>query len=120
MIVLTTPVNIPNVQRVKGSIPQIDEDSGTVILYVDLLGGGSRLYNRFQVAARNGSCQGVRVRAIPMDFSDYFEVFTVEKPTAYTDICAAFLAAAPNMGARVRAVEQKLLDLGLVPAGAVS
>lgn len=120
MLSLTTPIAIPNLQKIRLYRPADDNDNNVMTFAADVQGPSSRVYATLLVTVRNGECQGVRATVTPVGYTDYAQAFTATVATGYTDVSAAFYGAAGGVAAKLRAAETALVAAGLLPAGTVA
>lgn len=119
MNVLTTPVNVRNVMRLRVSQVTFDQDSGTAYVAVQAINPlAATPYGVYSCAITNGPSQGVRATIAPLGFTDCVESFSTNVATGFTDVLAAYAGA--TIAIRNRGVEQMMINAGLMPAGAVS
>lgn len=117
MLTLTTPVTIPNLQKIHVDAVLLDGNAlvGTVACSVQ--GSGGVVYSVVNITVRDGISQGIRATVSPVGFTDRVELFSTSTPTAFTDLVAAYTGA---ITARNKAAETALLTAGLLPAGTVA
>lgn len=119
MLSLTTPIAIPNVQKVHVDAVQLDSNTNTGVVTCSSQGGGALIYGVYALTVKDGSAQGLRAAVSPTGYTDRVEVFTAAPATAFTDLVAAY-GAAGNVAAKNRAVETMMQAAGLLPAGAIT
>lgn len=120
MLSLTTPIAIPNLQKIHVDAVSLDGNAlvGTVTCSVQ--GAGGLIYSVVALQIRDagvGLSQGLRATVAPLGFTDRVEVFSVSSPTAFTDLVAAYTGAIVT---RNKAAESMLLAAGLLPPGTVA
>jgi hypothetical protein len=115
---LTTPITIPNIQKMHVAAVQLDGDNLVANVTVVVQGTGNIVYGTpYQLAIRDGVCQGIRATVSPLGYSDRVEVFTSTVASGFTNLVAAYTGA---IAARNSAVETMLIAAGLMPAGTVT
>lgn len=117
MLALTTPVTIPNIQKMHVAAVQLDGDNSLATVTVVVQGTGSITYNTYQIVIRDGTSQGLRATVSPLGYTDRCEVFTTSTPTGFSDLVTAYTGA---IATRNKAAETALLAAGLLPPGSVS
>ncbi len=120
MITLTTPINIPNINRIRVKTVAIDTDASTAFVVAQAQQIGGNVYGAYQLQIVNGSCIGLRANVAPTGPTDALQGFTASAPTGFTDVVAAYTNGAGNLAAKNSAVETVLIAAGLLPAGTVS
>lgn len=117
MITFTTPVQVPNATRVKVTTVLLYDEQSYARLDVQVLSPGQTPHAlRFELLATDaGSCTGLRRAGTPNKFSDIIETFVLTVPNAYSQIETAYRGGG-NKANAYKAVEQKLLDLGIIDA----
>ncbi|HZE50666.1 MAG TPA: hypothetical protein VE074_13945 [Jatrophihabitantaceae bacterium] len=119
MNVLTVPINIRNVLRLRVSQVTFDQDGQIAYVAVQAINPLASIpYGVYSCQITNGPSQGVRPTVAPVGFTDCVEVFTTTVATGFTDVVAAYAGA--TIAARNRGVEQMMVTAGLMPAGVVS
>lgn len=117
MLTLTTPVTIPNLQKVHVDAVELDGNANVATVVCSVQGTGGIVYSIVQLLVRDGLSQGLRATVSPLGYQDRVEVFTTTTATGFTDVVTAFTGA---ITARLKAVESSLLAAGLLPAGVVA
>lgn len=120
MLSLTTPIAIPNLQKIHVDAVQLDGNANVATVTCSVQGAGGIIYNVVNLQIRDagvGLSQGLRATVAPVGYTDRVEVFTVSSPTAFTDLVTAYTGA---IVARNKAAESALLAAGLLPAGTVA
>ena len=115
MIILTTPVPLPNINRIRLDRFMFDHDGSQARLTFGALSpGGSPRMRQFEIIVTNDSCTRLVVNPLPMGWDDSLLTETASIPDAFDTLEAAFSAASkPN---RRRVIEQTALTLGLIEA----
>ena len=114
---LTTPISVPNIQKMHVAAVQIDGDNLVCTVTLIVQGAGGIVYGSYQLQVRDGQSQGIRATVSPLGYTDRVEQFLASTPTAFTDMVAAYTGA---VAARNRAAESALIAAGLMPPGVVS
>lgn len=117
MLTLTTPLPVPNLQKIKVAAVQLDGDNNVASITCVVFGPGAKVYATVGLSVRDGDCQGLRGTVTPLGYSDIIELFTVTRATGFTDLVAAYTG---NIGNRNKAAETFLMNAGLLPAGTVA
>ena len=116
MIALTAPLTVANVTRIRGSAPTLFDEQGFARITVTVLSpGATPLAQVFEIAATNGSCTGIRKNPTPSGWNDLIQTFQLTSATAYDQVEAAYRGAG-SKAVGIRAVEAKLLELGIIDA----
>jgi hypothetical protein len=122
MNALTTPINIPNIQRMRVSRVSPDADVNGIFVRVEVQSTGGVTYPRpgarYDLTVLNGTSIGIRPAVSPQGADDRVELFTVSTPTGFTDVLAAYAGA--TIALRDSAVETALIAAGLMPPGTVT
>jgi len=118
MLTLTTPVSVPNIQKVHVDAVQLDGNTNIGLVTCTVQGGGGLVYGVFQLTVKNGTSQGLRASVSPLGYMDRIELFAVSTATGFTDLDTAYAGA--NANAKNRNAETALLAAGLLPAGTVA
>ena len=117
MLTLTTPVSIPNLQKIHVDAVQLDGNANVATVTCSVQGSGGVIYGVVQIQIHDGTSQGLRATVSPLGFLDRMEVFTAATPTGFTDLVTA---STGGISARNKAVESYLVTAGLLPPGAVA
>jgi hypothetical protein len=117
MLTLTTPVAVPNIQKIHVDAVQLDVNANLGLVTCTVQGGGGLVYRVITLGIRDGQSDGIRAKASPVGFTDIVEVFSVATPTGFTDLVTAYTG---GITARNKAAEAALLATGCLPAGAVA
>lgn len=117
MNALTTPISIPNIQKMHVAAVQLDSDNLVANITVVVQGTGNIVYSVFGLQVRDGNSQGIRATVSPLGYGDRCELFTASTPSGFTTLVAAYTGA---IAARNSAAETALVGLGLMPAGVVT
>lgn len=116
MLTLTTPVTIPNLQKLHVVSVLLDGDNLLAAVVV-VQGTGNITYGTYQLTVKDDVSSGLRAAVSPLGYNDRVEVFTTPSVGAFTALVTAYTGA---IGARNKAAESALLAAGLLPAGTVS
>lgn len=114
---LTTPIAIPNIQKMHVAAVQLDSDNLVANVTVVVQGTGGIVYAVTQLQVRDGSSQGIRATVSPLGYLDRIETFTVSTPSGFTTLVAAYTG---TIAARNSATETALIAAGLMPTGTVT
>jgi len=118
MIVLTTPVNVPNVTRIQATdVALFDSSSqGIVALQVRSPAASNRVQGYQLTINDSGQCSRIKVNPTPIAFGDpvVIDQFT-PSPGAYTRLEAAYRGGG-SKAAAFKAVETQLLADGIIDA----
>lgn len=117
MLTLTTPVTIPNLQKLHVVSVLLDGDNLLAAVVVVVQGTGNITYGTYQLTVKDDVSSGLRAAVSPLGYNDRVEVFTTPSVGAFTALVTAYTGA---IGARNKAAESALLAAGLLPAGTVS
>lgn len=117
MLSLTTPISIPNLQKVHVDAVQLDGNLNVGTVTCSVQGAGGIIYSVVNLQVRDGTSQGLRATVAPVGYSDRVEVFSTSTPTGFSDLVTAYTGA---IVARNKAAESALLAAGLLPAGTVA
>ncbi len=117
MLSLTTPITVPNIQKIHVDAVQLDGNALAATVNCSIQGAGGIIYAVVQIQVKDGSSQGLRATASPLGYLDRLEVFTLATPTGFSDLVAAYTG---GISARNKAAESVLLAAGLLPAGTVA
>lgn len=127
MLTLTSPVAVPNINRMEVVAVEPRGKINTVYVYVEVIGVGAATPNYpggnfvWQLAITNGVCQGIRAKSSPTSYGDRVEMFTATIATGFTDCVAQYRSGANDAAGR-KNVETWLADpaRALLPAGSVA
>lgn len=114
---LTTPITIPNIQKMHVAAVQLDSDNLVANVTVVVQGGGGIVYNTYPLVVRDGNSQGIRATAAPLGYADRCELFIASTPSGFTSLVAAYTG---TIAARNSATETALIAAGLMPPGVVT
>lgn len=125
---LTTPITIPNVNRLDPLRVYVDGPAGTVTVSVDVLTVGGRRHDKapFDLIIRNGQAQGVKANPGAGNLLDSIVVFTATTAdpqgvtglaTIFDTIANAYEQTAGTRNAKLNAVQAALGAAGLFPPG---
>jgi hypothetical protein len=120
MLTLTTPVSVPNIQKVHVDAVLLDGLNNVATVTCSVQGSGGIVYSVVNLQIRDASVglsQGIRATVAPLGYADRVEVFSTSSATAFTDLVTAYTGA---IVARNKAAESALLAAGLLPAGTVA
>lgn len=117
MLTLTTPVTIPNLQKIHVDAVQFDGNANVATVSCSVQGSGGVIYAIATITVRDGQSQGLRATVAPLGYQDRVELFTTSTPTGFTDLVTASTGA---ITARLKGAESALLSAGLLPPGVVS
>lgn len=120
MLNLTTPISVPNIQKMHVDSVLLDVNLLQAIVFVSVQGtGGVQYGSPIPIVIKDGDAQGIRATVSPLGYGDRVEVFavTVGVSTSFTDIVTAYTG---GIVARNKAVESVLMAAGLLPAGSVA
>jgi len=119
MITLTTPTNIPNINRLRVNKVLIDQDASIAYINVVATQIGGNIYGTYQLQVVNGSSQGLRANGAPTGPNDALQLFTLTTATGFTDMVSAYNGNG-SLATKNQAVETACIADGLLPAGTVS
>jgi hypothetical protein len=117
MLALTTPVAVPNVQKIHVDAVQLDSNANVATVTCSVLGAGGVIYRVFTLSVTDGPSNGIRATVTPLGYLDRMEQFGLQTPTGFSDLVTAYTGV---IQARNKAAEASLLAAGLLPAGVVS
>lgn len=117
MLNLTTPIAVPNIQKIHVDAVQLDSNTNIGIVTCSVQGSGGIIYGVYQLPIRDGQSQGIRATVSPLGYADRVELFTATTATGFTDLVTAYTG---NITNRNKAAETALLTAGLLPAGTVA
>jgi hypothetical protein len=114
MITLTTPIVIPNVNRIRVTEVLFFDRSESARVYLSFLAAGGRSLDT-HVNVTNAGAMCLDANAAAVGFDDFLSRELREMTGAYDAIEAAYRSGATRAAAK-RNVAQKLLDLGILGA----
>lgn len=117
MLTLTTPIAVPNVQKIHVDAVQLDGNANVATVVCSVQGGGGLIYAIYTLQVRDGQSLGIRATVAPLGYLDRLEVFSATTPTGFSDLVTA---STGGIVARLKGAESALLAAGLLPAGAVA
>lgn len=120
MLSLTTPITVPNIQKIHVDAVALDGLALIGAVVCSVQGAGGVVYSITTLQIRDavvGLSQGIQATASPLGYTDRVQVFSTSLATAFTDLVTAYTG---NITARNKAVESMLLAAGLLPPGTVA
>jgi hypothetical protein len=117
MLTLTTPITVPNIQKIHVDAVSLDGNANVASVTCSVQGTGGIIYSVVQLQIRDGLSSGIRATVSPLGYLDRVEVFTTTTATGFTDLVTAYTG---NITTRNKAVESALLAAGLLPPGVVA
>lgn len=125
MIQLTRTIPIPNINRLKVTRVDIDDEASTAIVTVEVLTVGALIAGTHSLTIRNGlNEQGEGTSTLianpaPVRVGMMVLLSSADIALAYDNLFTAWKGGA-NKAARLKAVETQGITDGWLPAGAVS
>lgn len=119
---LTTPINIPNIQKMRVMRVAPDADANSISVRVEVQSTGGLAYptpnNKYDLTVVNGTSIGIRANGSSVGSTDRVELFALSTPAGFDSVLAAYAGA--TIAIRDSAVETALVALGLMPPGSIS
>jgi len=119
MLNLTVNIPVPNLNKMRVAVVDLNGDTNTALVTVAVQGVGALPWaSTYQLTIQDGASTGIRGKASPLGYGDIIEYFGLQTPTGFTDLVAAI--SGNGINAKNKSIETYLSSIGALPAGTVA